>query len=179
MNPIVLYLVAIALHVTLLWLFTHFHYYRRNPAFWLWLVCGLGMNGALIIMRWAGEQRGFDAAQRGADILYYVLTAWVIASALAGRGDVVNQIIWRGAFAGLLFSIVARLGGHFGLAGRIAPDGLAENAINAVYLAPATWMLLKLAGLRSDQHPLIAWTRDFGFGTRLSQALGHARTILT
>jgi hypothetical protein len=179
MKPLVLYLVAITLHLTLLWLFTHFQYYRRNPAFWLWLMCGLGMNGVLIIMNWAGEQRGFDSAQRGADILYYALTAWVIASALAGRTDVVNQIIWRGALASLLFSVVARVAGDFGLAGRIAPNGLAENAINVVYLAPATWMLLKLAGLRSDQHPLIAWTRESGFAGRMSDAFGYARSILT
>ncbi len=179
MKPLVLYLVAISLHVTLLWLFTHFHYYRRNPAFWLWLMCGLGMNGAFIIMRWAGELRGFYSAERGADVLYYGLTAWVLVTALAGRADVVNQIIWRGVFAGLLFSVVARLAGNFGLTGRISPGGLAANAINAVYLAPAAWMLLKLAGLRSDQHPLIAWTHDWGFGARVSQALGHARSILT
>jgi hypothetical protein len=179
MNPIVLYLVALALHVTLLWLFTHFHYYRRNPAFWLWLMCGLGINGALIIMRWAGEDRGFDSAQRGADVLYYVLTAWVLTTAVAGRADVVNQIIWRGAFASLLFSVVARLAGNFGLTGRISADGLAANAINTVYLAPAAWMVLKLAGLRSDQHPLIAWMRDSELGVRLSQALGHARALLT
>lgn len=179
MKPIVLYLVALALHVALLWLFTHFHYYRRNPAFWLWLMCGLGMNGALIIMRWAGELKEFYSAERGADMLYYALTAWVIASALAGRADVVNQIIWRGAFASLLFSVVARLAGNFDLMGRISPDGLAANAINVVYLAPATWMLLKLAGLRADQHPLIAWTREWEFGARLSQALGHARILVS
>jgi len=179
MKPIVLYLVALALHVTLLWLFTHFHYYRRNPAFWLWLMCGLGVNGALIIMRWAGELRGFYSAERGADMLYYALTAWVLASALAGRADVVNQIIWRGAFASLMFSVVARVAGNFGLTGRISPDGIAANAINAIYLAPAAWMLLKLAGLRSDQHPLIAWTRESGFAPRLSDAFGYARSILT
>jgi hypothetical protein len=179
MKPMVLYLVALSLHVTLLWLFTHFQYYRRNPAFWLWLMCGLGMNGALIIMRWAGEDRGFYSAQRGGDILYYGLTAWVLVTALAGRADVVNQIIWRGAFAGLLFSVVARLAGDFGLTGRFAGAGLAEDALNAVYLAPAAWMVLKLAGLRSDQHPLIAWAHDSEFAVRLSQALGHARTILT
>lgn len=172
-----LYLLSVALTLALLWLFTHLQFYKRNPFFWLWIACGLAFTLALQILAWAREYAALDRAAEGGDILYYALTGAFIATAFLDRADPVNQILLRGGIAALLFTIVARLAGHFALAGGVGPQ--LANIINAVYVLPTAWMLYKFSGLRIDRLPLFSGILHSESGMRASALAGAARSLLS
>jgi hypothetical protein len=151
-----LYLAACALHLVLLFLFSHLQLYRRHPCFMLWLLAAPLANLAIWVLYWSGEFRLLVPAQIGLDVLWYALLAGALAMAVAEWDDPASAVLRRGIVALIAFALIGRVAGRMHLAGGL---GLAlANIMNACYLAPTLYMVVKFSGVRLERLPL--WLRE-------------------
>ena len=175
MKTYVLYFAACALHLVLLFLFSHLQLYRRHPVFMLWLLAAPLANLSIWVLYWAEEFRLLASAQYGLDILWYSLLGSALFMAVTQWNDPTSAVLRRGIVALLIFTIMGREAGRMHLAGSLG-RALA-NVLNATYLAPTLYIIVKLSGFRLESLPL--WLReDSPWVAAARHAWGFTRAIL-
>ena len=176
MKTYALYFVACSLHLVLLFLFSHLQLYRRHPVFMLWLLATPLANLSIWVLYWAKEFRSLAPTQWGIDVLWYALLAGALLMSIARWNDPAGAVLRRGIVALLAFTVVGRVASKMHLAGSLG-TALA-NIMNACYLAPTLYMVVKFSGVRLERIPL--WLReDAPWLTAIRQAWGFARSMLS
>jgi hypothetical protein len=151
-----LYLAACALHLVLLFLFSHLQLYRRHPLFMLWLLAAPLANLAFWVLYWAGEGRLLARAEVGLDVLEYALLIGALVLAVIQWHDPSSVVLRRGISALIIFALAGRLAANYQLAGGLGT--VLANITNASFLAPIAYMLVKFSNVRLERLPL--WLRE-------------------
>jgi len=174
MKTYVLYFAACALHLALLFLFSHLQLYRRHPCFMLWLLAAPLANLALWVLYWAREFALLVPAQLGLDTVWYALLLAALVTAVVQWDDPASAILRRGIVGLVVFAVVGRVAARMHLAGGL---GVAvANLMNACYVAPTLYMVAKFSGVRLERLPL--WLHeDAPWLAAVRQAWGFTHSL--
>jgi hypothetical protein len=171
-----LYFAACALHLVLLYLFSHLQLYRRHPLFMVWLLAAPFSNLAVWVLYWSKEYAVLHSAKNGLDLLWYaaLAAAWVEAS--LAWNDPTSSILRRGVFGLVVFAVIAREAAGLRLAGGFGV--FLASAMNLAYLAPTAYLVAKFSGISFERIPL--WLNDdVPWFSTARQVLGFAQSLLT
>jgi len=129
-------------------LYIHQGYHRKNQVFTLWLCFGVLMQLAAAWGLAAGSPPWMNQARVAFDILLYVLTAAVLATALMRRGCPVNRSLLWGLGAMLVLSLFTRF------VGSGVDPAVRVWLRNIAFFGPAIFLLIALSNIRVDLLPL-------------------------
>ncbi|HUI42101.1 MAG TPA: hypothetical protein VL523_09040 [Terriglobia bacterium] len=129
-------------------LYLHQGYHRKNPMFAVWLCNGVGMQ---LIAAWAlaaGPPPWVTHLRVFEDIVTYVLSAGVLATAATRRSCPVNRSLLWGVGAMVALNLFSRyLGAHV--------DHTVQVWLrNIAFFGPAIFLLIALSNIRLDMLPL-------------------------
>lgn len=176
MKAYALYFAACALHLVLLYLFSHLQLYRRHPLFMIWLLAAPFSNLAVWVLYWSKEYVVLQSAKNGLDILWYAALIAAFVEAILAWNDPASDILRRGVLALLVFAVVAREAAGLQLAGGFGV--FLATAMNLAYLAPTAYRVAKFSGVRLERIPL--WLRDdIPWLTAARQIYGFAQSLLS
>jgi hypothetical protein len=171
-----LYFAACALHLVLLYLFSHLQLYRRHPVFMVWLLAAPFSNLAVWVLYWSEEYAVLHSAKNGLDILWYTALAAAWIEACVAWNDPTSGILRRGVFGLVVFAVVAREAAGLPLAGGFGV--LLATAMNLAYLAPTAYLVAKFSGVHLERIPL--WLKDdVPWLTAARQVWGFAHALLS
>jgi hypothetical protein len=151
MKSNLLYIAAMGLHITLLYLFSSLQLHRRNPVFMVWLLAVIFGNCAIWVLYWAKEYSALRGANIGLDVLWYALLAVTLIWAWYDHSAAFRDVIVRGVIAMIVLAVFPRVIAGVHLAGGFGHT--LAMAINLGYLVPSAYMIIAFSGVRIDKLP--------------------------
>lgn len=164
-----LYAASLLVEFLLLFVLSKNRILTRNPFCAAWLISGLLMNLALMILKWHGDKEKFNLTGEIYESSWYALIIMAIAFAVMHH-DPVNQTLLVGLVWLLLLTAGSR---YLADAGAFKVTRQMALAANASFILPVLWMSAKLSNVWPQMLPLIKRVLASGVG----QVNEYARAI--
>jgi hypothetical protein len=169
-----LYFAACALHLILLYLFSHLQLYRRHPFFMMWLLVAPFSNLAVWVLYWSKEYAILHSAQTGVDVLWYTGLGAGMFEACIAWDNLTSQTLRRGILGLVIFAVIAREAAGLRLMGGFGV--FLASAMNLAYLAPTIYLVAKFSGISFDRIPLwLKYDEPWLSSTRQVPAFARSR----